>query len=180
MRSPIHDFQACRAVEDRWSAKLDDWLAESYPMRPATMEEQWRGMDRLVRVALDEDGLEVGVDYKCDERAARTGNAFIETVSNDVSGRKGWALTTEADWVFYFVVPDRVFGLRADKLRAAIPDWQRRFPTRAARNVGRDGRPFRTLGVCVPLKEVAAVAEWVAHLDQGDGPVLATREEVME
>jgi len=137
-------------------------------------------MDRLVRVAVDEDGAEVGIDYKCDERAARTGNAFIETVSNDVSGRPGWALTTEAEWIFYFVVPDRVLGILSAKLRRALPSWQRRFPTRAARNVSWDGKPYRTLGVCVPLKEVEAVAEWVAHLGRGDGPVLAPREEARE
>ncbi len=166
MAERLHEFQRSCQVEDRWAPVLDAWLGQRYRLRPATTGEQWLGMDRMV---IADDGM-VGIDYKCDERAQQIGNAFIELVSNDVSGRWGWGLTSEADWILYFVVPGQVLAFLAAHLRDALPAWLQQFPVRRAHN----GR-YRTLGICVPLDEARRVAEYVAHLDRGDGPVLMPR-----
>ena len=163
-----HEFGTSCTVENRWAPMLDKWLAESYSIRPASMDEQWKGIDR---VAIDEDGMPVGIDYKCDEQARRTGRIFIETVSNDVSGRKGWAWTSEAKWIFYLVTPDCVLAFLMSRLRKELPGWLRRFGERAAQNRG-----YRTLGVCVPLAVAQEAAEYVARLDLGDGVVLQERD----
>lgn len=161
----LHEFHRSSKVEDRWAPVLDAWLGEHYSFRPATMAEQWRGIDR---VAVDDSGREAGIDYKCDTQAGRTNNVFIETVSNDQSGRPGWAETSEAEWIFYFVTPGLVLAFRTVRLREALRSWQRRYPTRGARN----GR-YTTMGVCVPIQVAKTVAEYTARLDEGDGPVLA-------
>ena len=83
----VHRFDKSLAVEQHWVPRLDDWLRESgYAFRRATPKEQWRGIDRIVR---DDAGELVGVEYKCDVKAAQTGNLFFETVSNATSGRAG-------------------------------------------------------------------------------------------
>jgi hypothetical protein len=163
-----HDFDKSKGVEDRWAPVLDEWLRQHYRIREATRDEQWRGIDR---VAIDDDGREVGIDYKCDQVAQRTGNLFVETVSNDRSGRKGWTLTGEAEWVFYFATPSTVYAFREDRLREALPGWTARFKTRPAPNAR-----FNTLGVCVPVAAAEQVAEYVARLDRDDGPVLQARD----
>lgn len=161
--SDLHDFDKSRSVEDRHAPVLDAWFAEMYPLRKATMDEQWRGIDR---VATTPQG-EVALDYKCDEAAARTKNLFLETVSNSVTGRPGWMHTSESVWLVYFVVPKTVVMFTFARIRPLLPVWAARYPTRAARNAG-----YSTLGVCVPIEVATAYAEYVADLTTVDGAVL--------
>jgi hypothetical protein len=164
---PPHRFDHSCSVEARWAPTLDAWLSAAYALRPATSAEQWRGIDR---VAIDDDGHPVSLDYKCDERCAQTGNVFIEIVSNATTGRPGWALTSEAIWLVYFVTPHSVLMFLLSHLRARLPAWRERFPERPARNEGYD-----TLGLCVPLRVALGAVEYVAHLDHGDGAILQPR-----
>jgi hypothetical protein len=163
-----HRFDDSIAVEARWAPTLDAWVGEAYVIRPATVREQWRGIDRIATGA---DGLPISLDYKCDERASDTGNLFIETISNTRSGRPGWALTSQAAWLIYFVTPHTVFMFLMAELRACLPTWRRRFPEREARN-----EHYVTRGLCVPQAVARPVTEYLAHLDRGDGCVLEPRE----
>mgnify|MGYP001582985356 FL=1 len=153
----MHRFEDSRAVEARWEGVLDAWLrADGRDVRPATMAEQWKGIDRVVT---DENGEVCGIEYKIDEVARRTGNIFVETVSNDNTGRPGWAYTSTARWIFYFIVPDRVLCLLTERLRAALPAWLRRFRLKSA-----DNGDYRTVGVVVPIVEAEKVAEQASLL----------------
>ena len=118
-------------------------------------------------MAADPDGQYL-IDYKCDEAWRRTRNVFIETVSNARTGRRGWALTSEAEWLLYFLTPDRVLVLTFTAVRRHLPTWQARFRLRAAVNDGYD-----TLGLCVPVS-VVETAEYTARLDYGDAANSAT------
>jgi hypothetical protein len=163
----VHQFAASQGVERRWAPTLDRWLREAYDLREATMDEQWQGIDR---VAVTPEGP-VGIDYKCDERAARTGNLFFELVSNDVTGREGWVFSSRADWLAYFIVPDEVWMFLFRRVRSRLPAWWMRYPLRAALNDG-----YRTQGVCVPRSMARRTVEYVASLRQGDGPVLQPKQ----
>lgn len=121
------------------------------------MAEQWRGIDRVVTTPAGA----VGLDYKCDERAQQSGNVFLEMVSNSVTGRLGWMRTSEAEWLVYYVVPDRVLLCRFARLRPLLAAWAARYPVRAAHNVAYD-----TLGLCVPVAVVAAAADRVVELGE--------------
>ena len=152
-----HQYRASCAVEKRWAPRLDAWLELAYVVREATTEEQWRGMDRVVA-----DGERTyTIDYKCDERWARTGNVFVEITSNQQTGRQGWALTSEAEWLLYFLTPSRVLLLRFETLRRELTTWQRSYPIRTARN--EEG--YNTIGVCVPVPIVEGIAEYAADID---------------
>jgi hypothetical protein len=160
----LHRFAESLTIEAQWAPTLDAWFAAAYDLRRATDDEQWRGIDR---VAMDDDGQRVTFDYKCDRRCADTGNLFIETISNVHTGRPGWALTCEATWVVYFVIPDRVLMFLTPHLRAQLPSWRACCPERAAHNEG-----YGTLGLCVPFDLGRRTAEYVADLKRGDGAIL--------
>jgi len=151
-----HTFAGGRAVEARYAPLLDDWLrSHGYDLRPASRDEEWRGIDRVVTA---ENGEPCHVEYKVDEVAKRTGRLFIETVSNDTSGRAGWAYTTEARWLFYLVVGERLYCIRPERMRALLPVWLDRYPLRRANN-----GDFGTIGVCVPFAAAEAAAEQVVR-----------------
>jgi hypothetical protein len=163
-----HDFDRSAEVERRWSPVLDRWIRKSYAFfREATDAEQRRGIDRI---AIDDLGHEVAIDYKCDERAQWTGNVFMETVSVDTRRTPGWLYTSDADWILYFVVPEVVYAFSLSKLRAEIEGWIKRYREVPAKN-----RSYRTLGVLVPLREARRAAEYVASIS-ADCAVLTMEE----
>lgn len=155
----MHNFDDSKRVEARWSAVLDDWIRSDYSLTVASIEDEWRGIDRW---ATDSDGVKLGIDYKCDTRAAITGNIFVETVSNSQSGRLGWAYTSEADWIFYFVVPRFVLAFRTASLRRSLSEWVSIYRTARARN----DRGYDTIGILVPLIVARSSADSVC--DFGD------------
>jgi len=163
----LHQFEASKGVEARWAPVLDDWFRQMYVIDDATMEQQWRGIDRIVHA---EDGP-VTLDYKCDTRARDTKRLFMETVSNSETGRPGWLLTSEAEWLVYFVVPDDVWMFRFACLRQQLAAWRQTWPEKPARN-----DRYSTLGLCVPMFVAQHEAEYIAHLSRGDGAVLVPRD----
>jgi len=164
----LSTFAGGKAVERLWAPHLDRWIGETYRLRPSTDAEEWQGIDRHV---VDEHGCDVTLEYKFDQRWPQTGNVFIETVSNAGTERPGWALTCQAVWLLYFLVPHRVLVFQMSQLRQAVDFWRERYPERAAHNEGYD-----TLGLCVPIPVAEQAAEYVAHLDRGDGFVLQSRD----
>lgn len=168
----VHRFDRSMDIEARHAPRLDHWLSEHYDLRVATDDEQRAGVDRI---ATDDFGARTTLDYKCDERAHITGNLFIETVSNSRTRRPGWALTSSADWLVYFAVPDLVWMFLMRHIRSAMPTWRRCCHERAAANAG-----YSTFGLCVPFRLARQRVEYVADLNHGDGPVLQSRQEYAE
>ncbi len=158
----MHRFEDSLTVERFWSAGLDRWLRTRYVVRNATQNEEWSGIDRFVS---DSRG-ECSIDYKCCQEARKTENAFIETVSNDITERPGWALTSKADWILYFVVPHEALFLRTLRLRDELGNWLR-YPTGSALN-----RDYSTTGLLVPLPVVRALSEFISSPRTGEPPVL--------
>jgi hypothetical protein len=137
---------------------LDQWFAREYEVRPATQEEQRRGIDRLFMHL--QTGKRLTVEYKTDYKAARTGNAFIETVSVDTTGKAGWAHSSEAECLIYYIPGDGLmYVLALEVLRRELPRWMRQYPVRAAQNEG-----YATHGVLVPLDEFERHAEVVINV----------------
>lgn len=135
---------AKRAME----AEIDKHFARQWAIKPVTRESQFAGIDRIWTHRTT--GEEYAVEYKCDHRTAATHRVFIETVSNANSGRPGWVITSEADLLIYYC-----HGL-GFAFRASMPKVQEVYEARwsglkvrSAQNIGRDGRVYDTLGVCV-------------------------------
>jgi len=159
-----HGFDAAKAVEAKWTPKLDLWLGAKYVVTPATDAQEWTGIDRVLTARHHAASGSRTIEYKCDELAAQTGNAFIEITSNDVTGRDGWARSCSADWILYYVTPDEAILLRPDAVRGQLDAWEG-----TSRIAKADNGDYRTLGLLVRLEDVRAVAEAVLAVP-GDQP----------
>ena len=150
-----YNFDRQKARGDAGEAFLDRWFADTYTIQPATREEQRRGIDRIFLHR--QTGERLAVEYKTDYKAARTGNAFVETVSVDTADKAGWAYSSEADYLIYYVPgDDLIYVLTLETIRRELPRWVQEYPPRATKNEG-----YATHGVLVPLDEFEKYAEAV-------------------
>lgn len=148
----MHAFDESLAVGKKWESELDDYFSQTYLIRESTRaEESAQGFDRWFS---GPDGGVHKVEYKADSRAAETGNAFIETVSVDSDKTLGWALTSRADILIYYIPPpDFGFILRMIEVKKSLDGWNRAYGTKSARNL-----TYSSLGICVPLWEIKALS----------------------
>jgi hypothetical protein len=149
-----HEFRNDLPRGERGEEVIREYLARrGLDVRSVTLTEQRRGIDLVYSIART-------VEVKTDGKAHETGNAAIELVSNDRTGKPGWAYTCEADWLAYYIPADgRVFWLRPDVVRAELDRWQRAHRSFSAPNPG-----YNTTGVLVPLAEIERIAEQVVTL----------------
>jgi len=143
-----YDFARQLAIGEAHERRLDAHFARWFAITPATRDEQRAGIDRIF--VHRTTGARYAVEYK----AGETGNAFIETISVDATGRAGWAVSSRADILVYLVTqPETVYAVRMTTLRRALARWQRRYPKRSAQNQG-----YKTWGYLVPLAELEKIA----------------------
>lgn len=137
-------------------ATLDRHFANRCIIQPATRAQQRQGIDRIF--IHRQSGASYTVEYKTDWTAARTGNAFVETVSVDSQGVPGWAYTSQAEWLVYFIPEQSTIYLIAfSDLRARLPHWL--ATCKAAPPI--PNRGYYTLGILVPLSEFAHLASQI-------------------
>lgn len=155
------DFQQQLKRGEAGEKTLDAYFGQRYQIRRATMAEQRRGIDRFfINPA---NGRTWSLDYKTDTRAAQTGNVFIETKTHPDRDHSGWAYTSEAGWLFYYL-PDiwTVYAVNQPYLRAKVlPIWAARYPLRSAKN-----KTYTTYGLIVPVAEFARCASKTFDLRQ--------------
>lgn len=149
-----YTFDIQKARGEAGEQFLDRWFAAWYEIRPATRAEQRRGIDCIF--TRRQTGKHLAVEYKTDYKAARTGNAFIETVSVDTLGKAGWAYSSQADYIYYIPGDGLIYVITLEVLRRELPRWVREYPLRAAQNEG-----YATHGMLVPLYEFEQHAEAV-------------------
>lgn len=131
--------------------RLDAFFARLYDITPATKAQQLCGKDRTFTCLYF--GKQFTVEYKTDYTAARTGNAFVETVSVSTTGKQGWVYTATAEYLVYYI-PKRevVYVIRFDALRLCLPQWLQTCLQRDIPNRG-----YYSRGVLVPLVEFDAL-----------------------
>lgn len=129
---------------------LDQYLEQFFMIRLASMTEERQGLNRIIRLA----NPSLKIAYKCDSRADTSRDAFIETksvVSGDYTITPGWALSTDADLVIYYLTRSRAFYLINPKtLRAMLPSWSKLFPSQRVPNHS-SAIGYETEGLLVPL-----------------------------
>ena len=126
--------------------QLDAHFADRFVIIPATREQQRQGIDRVFTQR--KSGKPYLIEYKTDWTAGRTNNAFIETISVDTLNIPGWAYSSTAEWLIYFV-PHRkqIYIAHFAKLRESLEDWIKQYgPAKAIPN-----QDYHTWGVPVPL-----------------------------
>jgi hypothetical protein len=157
---PPHDFDRSLAHGAAAEARVVEHLtrAHGWSCVEAPRADQWHGIDLVARTP---DGRSLKVEVKADSVAHRSRRAFIETMSNDRTGRKGWVHTCVADWLLYLVEPLTLYWFLPEVLRAHLPEWERladlgrgRWGRRSA-----DNGTYHTLGIVVPLHVFSLHAE---------------------
>lgn len=140
------------AQGEQGEAFLDRHFSRWFRIIRATSDEQRQGIDRWFHALRRPHSF--AVEYKTDWTAAQTGNAFIETISVDTRERDGWAYTSAADLLLYYVPGRaRIYVLTLTALRFRLPFWQQQYPVREIPNSG-----YHTHGLLVPLDELARCA----------------------
>lgn len=149
-----YQFATQLAQGQEYEQLLDERFNELYIIQPATPQQQRQGIDRVYRRRKAPHEV-LYVEYKADSTAARTGNAFVETVSVDTTGKPGWAVSSEADWLFYLVPGscEALYIIQMARLRERLPTWRR---TCEERRIPNDG--YHTVGLLVPLAEFEEIA----------------------
>lgn len=153
-----YNFQTQLATGEEAERRLDAWFAHWYAIEPATPAQQRAGIDRIF--TRHDTGRAFKVEYKTDSRASATGNAFVETVSVDTTGKAGWAFTSQADILLYYVpVSEVIYVIQMATLRRHLSRWQRQYQARKIPNQG-----YCTHGLLVPLDEFERIAQRVESI----------------
>lgn len=149
-----YQFATQLAQGQNYEQLLDQRFDELYIIQPATPQQQRQGIDRVYRPRKAPHEV-LYVEYKADKTAARTGNAFVETISVDTFDKPGWAMSSQADWLFYLVpgACEALYIIRMADLRLRLPKWRRACQERRIPNEG-----YFTVGLLVPLAEFEEIA----------------------
>lgn len=154
----MHDFQTKLKQGKQYEGQLDELFRGVFDIEEATREEDRKGIDRWF--TNKQTKRRFPVQYKADEMAGKTGNAFIETISVDTHDIPGWAHTCQADYIVYLVVDwGTAYIIKPSVIREQLTRWQKQYPTRTSQNNG-----YRTHGVLVPLDEFEKHSETVVNL----------------
>jgi len=151
----MYEFATCLKRGEAGERFLDEFFAGEFAISPATRKQQREGIDRIFTKR--KTGSVFRVEYKTDYQAHRTGNAFLETVSVDVEGKKGWVYTSRADYLIYFVAEDSlIYVVPFKTLRKLFPGWLKKYQQKEVANAS-----YTSKGICVPLTEFERCAEAV-------------------
>lgn len=147
----MHSFDKSFQTSKVYEAELDKHFGQAYEITDATRNEERSGIDRFFAHRIS--GVRYSVEYKTDHVTPRTGNVFVETTSVDTAGKLGWAYTSMAQVLIYYI-PEHEYALRADMttIKRQLPAWTT-YPEAPAWNKSRSGETYRTLGRLVPLEE---------------------------
>ncbi|HOA25293.1 MAG TPA: hypothetical protein PK801_14635 [Aggregatilineales bacterium] len=125
-------------------------------VQPATRWQQKQGIDRIFA----RESKLARVEYKTDFIAHRSERVFIETVRLDQDEKSGWAYTSQADLLVYFIPGARViYVMPLETLREQLPRWSALYPSRPVHN-----ETYTTRGVLVPLAEFERFATQIFRL----------------
>jgi len=125
---------------------LDEHYSKVFHIEVVSKFLEKLGIDRIFTHL--KTGAKNSIEYKADERAATTGNIFVETISVDTTKTLGWAYTSCAQWLMIYI-PEKniVYHTTPIHVRQKIEEWQEMYKTVTIPNEG-----YNTIGICVPEK----------------------------
>lgn len=154
----MYNFHAQLVLGQQAEQALDQFFADKFLIVEATLGEQRQGIDRFFKDRAN--GRISKIEYKSDWTASKTGNAFVETISVDRTGKQGWAYTSQADLLIYYLPDDLlVYVISLVKLRECLPTWKHKYPQRKVFN-----GTYSTWGILVPLYEFEQIADTVISI----------------
>jgi len=142
--SDVHEFSGSNDKSKEHNKKIDKTFSQWYEIYSMPLTIDKIGIDRIWKDK--ERKVFYSVEYKADERAADTGNAFIETISVDTSDKPGWAYTCAAQLICYYVPRwHRAWMVSTMSIKNNIKEWEQKYRTVSAQNNG-----YKTYGIAVP------------------------------
>lgn len=152
----MHDFDDSYRRGKEGEKDIDAAVAHLFVVEPVTLSEEKRfGVDRIWRLKQNHE-IRMSVEYKTDDKAAKSRNAFIETISVDTNGSPGWAMKSVAQIFAYYVPPKHTIYLwHMSMIKVRLLEWVAHYPLASSPNRG-----YLTWGRLVPLKRVYEVAGW--------------------
>lgn len=154
-KQKTHKFRGGNGNLDQGKAderEIDSLMSRRYQIQPVQLATEIdRGIDRYWTEK--RTGLRYSVEYKSDRAALKTGNAFLETISNDQTKKAGWIYTTTAQIIVYYVPGQALLLLSGERLKQAIADGFIK-----GRRIGSaKNETYYSKGALVPLEELEEV-----------------------
>lgn len=157
-------------------SEIDKHFADSWQIEPVGRLFEKVGIDRIWTHKAT--GRRWSVEYKHDTLAHKTGNIFVETTSVDTADKKGWAYTSTAQLLVYYVVEgEYAFVLRMHEIWRRLPGWEQFYEAKHATTSDENGQSYKTWGVLIPIQTFRAASEKVVPVYNGDER--ASRENVI-
>ena len=146
-----HEFYSSLSTGKIGERRLDSFFSTWYNIETVPLADELKyGVDRIFYTP---ENVTYSVEYKTDARAEKTGNAFVEIVSNDKINSQGWALKSQAQILIYFVHP-LIYVLEMAAIKRRLAEWRRKYRTVSVPNVDKNGLLiYSSHGILVPLKE---------------------------
>jgi len=143
----VYEFQEQLKIGEENERLLDSYFSKYYKIQSVTMELQKRGIDRLF---IDGNRI-LKVEYKADYKAIKTGNVFIETYSVKPI-KKGWSLTSESDFILYYIIGDSVYVMPTGFMREKLDIWEFIYKKANCKN-----KEYESEGILVPLGDIRKI-----------------------
>ena len=143
-------------LECEETERLDNHFGDRFVIQDAALPQQRLGIDRIF---VNAEGYRFSVEYKADHKGCETGNAFIETISQDARHVLGWAFTSCAQiHVHFFPAIDLVLWGETLRLRRALFRWMKEYSSRDVPNEDDFGAfIYNTKGILVPRNKLESI-----------------------
>ncbi|MBA4495116.1 hypothetical protein ACFO25_09995 [Paenactinomyces guangxiensis] len=155
----VHTFSEKLKEGEAFEKMLDTFFSKWYRIEPVTDRKlQKAGIDRIF---IDEEtGRRLKVEYKADSMARKTGNVFIETISNSSTFEEGWVMKCQADVIIYFIPPtSEIIAIEPLAILKSLPEWIQLYKKAPAKNP-----TYWSYGRLVPVVEFKKRAKWTRKI----------------
>lgn len=165
----MYEFNKQLSIGNIHEQALDNYFRDNgYQVIGVSQAEQFHGIDRIFQDL--EDGRTLTVEYKVDLLTDKTGNVFIETISNDKKHKPGWALSSWAQILCYLTPLTGELGKKyyvlywcyMPELKTWLKPWSKTFPKAGPV----ENRGYNGWGIAVPEDELGQLAKRLAIPDK--------------
>ena len=126
---------------------LDIFFKNKFHIKQVSLQtELEEGIDRIF--INKKSGKKFSVEYKRDDMALKTGNLFIETLSNSSNGKLGWIFWSQSYRVM-ILVGGIIYSLKTEELREYIKKEGDRYKERSCKN-----KTYYSVGKLMPIKDL--------------------------
>ncbi len=144
-----HDFRKQLAQGKKGEKELDEFFKKDYIIVPVELQdEKDKGIDRVFIDRKQADAFTV--EYKTDFLTQYTNNIAVEiySVLNNKTDKRGWAYTSKADYIFYYIFgKNEILVFEPKTMHEHLCDWERDY-----RHVFPNNGSYSSECVLVPVK----------------------------